>query len=443
MGEWYLDRNAKTVSYRPMPGENVAAAEVIAPALEQLVRLEGTPENGKLVRRVVFRGLDFRHADWTLGPHGHASMQSASNVPAAFEATGAEEVTIEHCRFMQCGGYALCFGRGSKGNRVLANEIADMGAGGVKIGEPLMNRQRENQAERNSGNIIADNNVHNLGLVFPAGVGIWLGQSSDNTVSHNHVYDLFTTAISVGWTWNYKLDHNHGNIIEYNHLHNIGQRVMSDMGGIYTLGEQGTVLRNNLIHDVNALVYGGWGIYLDQASSEMVVENNIVYNCSRAGFNLHFGRENTIRNNIFAFGKEYQLTRDLAEDHRSLTFQRNIVLFDQGELLGHNWQGGVSFDRNLYWDDRGFAIRPAGQSWPQWQESGRDQESLIVDPRFINAACFDFRLLPDSPALKLGFQPIDMSTVGPRQQAGPLGLAVASTNPNTPPAPAASGDQVR
>jgi hypothetical protein len=41
-------------------------------------------------------------------------------------------------------------------------------------------------------------------------------------------------------------------------------------------------------------------------------------------------------------------------------------------------------------------------------------KSVIADPMFVNPANYDFRLRPDSPALKMGFQQIDLSTVGPR-----------------------------
>src|SRR5204863_1127849 len=153
--------------------------------------------------------------------------------------------------------------------------------------------------------------------------------------------------ISAGWTWHYKLTSLKNNIIEYNHLHDIGQGLMSDMGGIYTLGEQpGTVLRNNLIHDVKALVYGGWGIYFDQASTGIVAENNVVYNCSVAGLNQNFGRENIVRNNIFALNKEYQCTRNRGEQHVSFTMERNIIYFDEGHLFGNNWNGGLKMGRN-------------------------------------------------------------------------------------------------
>ena len=46
------------------------------------------------------------------------------------------------------------------------------------------------------------------------------------------------------------------------------------------------------------------------------------------------------------------------------------------------------------------------------QQDGADTHSLAVDPMFVNPAGGDFRLEPDSPALKLGFVPIDLSKVG-------------------------------
>ena len=419
--EWSLDRKAGVVSY--LAGE--PPGDAIAPVLEQLVRIEGVAEDGKRVHDIVFRRLDFRHSAWKLPDEGYRGVQSASEVPAAIEAEGAEGITIDHCMFTQLGNYAISFGRGSFRNRVTSNEFVDIGGGGVKIGESgiqAMNKQRPNEAERNGGNVIADNHMHRLGLTFPAAAGVLIGQSSDNTVSHNHIHDMTATPVSVGWTWQYKLNSLKNNIIEYNHLHDIGHGPMSDMGGIYTLGEQpGSVLRNNLIHDITGLVYGGWGIYLDQASTGILVEKNVVYNCSHAGFNQHFGKENLIRNNVFAFNKEAQMTRVRADQPVSFTMERNIVYYDDGDLLGHSWKGGLKMDHNIYWDTRGLEVRPAGLSWKEWQATGMDANSLVADPMFVSADNFDFRLKPGSPALKMGFQQIDLSTVGTRGTVGPLG----------------------
>ena len=415
--EWYRDGNENTVTYWPK-GDGPAGEEVIAPVLEQLIRIRG--ESARRVHDVAFRNLDFRHSEWSLADKGYYDMQAAAIVPAAFDAEFAENISIDHCMFTQLGNYAISFGAGSFRNRVTSNDIFDVGAGGVRIGEPLMNRQRPEEKDRNGENYIADNDMHQLGRIYPTAVGVLVAQSSDNVVTHNHIHDLYFSAISVGWTWQYKLTVLKNNRIEFNHLHDIGQLVMSDMGGIYTLGEQpGTVLRNNLIHDVNALVYGGWGIYLDQATTGIVVADNIVYNCNNAGFNQHFGRENTVTNNIFAFNKQYQWMRERSEPHVSFTMQRNIVYFDDGELLGKNWTGGVKADHNIYFDARGSEVKLANKSWKDWQAEGLDTGSLVADPQFVNPANFDFRLSPGSPALKLGFKQIDTSTVGPRGKVGP------------------------
>jgi hypothetical protein len=405
-GEWYLNKKAGTVSYWPVNGENLANAEVVAPSLVQLVHIDGA-------NRVTLRGLAFRDADWTMEAKGYADSQAAMEAASAIEAVGADQMTIEKCRFSELGGYAVWLGRGSKHGHVVGNQIFDMGAGGIKIGETV---QRPNEADQNFEHVVSDNEIHNLGLVYPSAHGIWVGQSSRNTISHNDIHDLFYTAISVGWTWGYAKNQCDHNIIEYNHLYNIGKNMMSDLGGIYTLGvQEGTVIRNNLLHDISSFTYGGWGIYPDEGSSNLVIENNIVYRTKSAPFHQHYGANNMVRNNIFAFGTEYELMRTRVEDHLSFTFERNIIYFDSGLLLGSNWSGSqYKMNHNIYWDARGLPIKPAGKSWSEWQASGQDAGSLVVNPLFADPASGSFRLSPKSPAWKLGWKAIDMSTVGPR-----------------------------
>ena len=405
-GEWSLDKKAATVSYWPLSGEDLTHDEVVVPAIDHLVLIDGA-------NNITFRGLDFRHADWSIGPKGYADTQAAVQATSAIEAAGSDGLSIENCSFSELGGYAMSLGRGARHGRIVANRISDMGAGGIKIGETV---QRKEETDQNFEHMISDNEIYNLGLVYPAAIGIWVGQSSRNTIAHNDIHDLFYTAISVGWTWGYAPNQCDHNIIEFNHLYNVGKGVLSDMGAIYTLGvQQGTVIRNNLIHDVTSFTYGGWGIYPDEGSSHLVIENNIVYRTKSAGFHQHYGADNVVRNNVFAFGSEYQLMRTRAEDHLSFTIDRNIVYFDSGHLLGTNWTGTqFHMDHNIYWDGRGNPIRPAGKSWDDWKASGQDADSLLADPLFIDPAAGNFTVSAASPAWKLGWKQIDMSTVGPR-----------------------------
>ena len=261
-----------------------------------------------------------------------------------------------------------------------------------------------------------------LGRVNPTAVGVLILQSGGNLVAHNDIHDLYYTAISVGWTWGYTASPCRANRIEFNHLYQVGQAMLSDMGAIYTLGPQpGTVLRNNLIHDVESDGYGGWGLYTDEGSTGIVLESNVVYRCKSAGFHQHYGKENVLRYNILALNREHQLMRTRDEEHTSFFFTNNVVFFSTGDLLGSSWKNNrFVMDRNVYFDTRLTAspetLRFAGKTLAQWRELGHDRESVLSDPLFEAADKLDFRLQPGSPALKLGFQPPDLSQVGPRKR---------------------------
>ncbi len=100
------------------------------------------------------------------------------------------------------------------------------------------------------------------------------------------------------------------------------------MACIYTLGVQpGTVERNNLCRDVRRddEGHGGSGIYTDEGSSNLLIENNVIFRAQDGGFQQHCGRDNVVRNNIFALGQTAEVPRTREEGHPSFTFERNIV----------------------------------------------------------------------------------------------------------------------
>jgi hypothetical protein len=201
------------------------------------------------------------------------------------------------------------------------------------------------------------------------------------------------------------------------------------MGGIYTLGvSTGTRLRYNLIHDVECLRYGGWGIYPDEGTTDLLAERNVVYRCSSAPFHQHFGRENLVTNNILAYGGDFQVMQTRAQDHVTLVFKNNVVYFDRGEVLGGNhlrrlmegnWsRENIVFERNLYFDASGRPPTFLGRPLADWQAAGFERGSLVADPLFVDPEGGDFRLSPGSPAKEIGFEAIDLSDVGPRPERG-------------------------
>jgi len=403
-GQWYLNRKTGTVYYLPMPGEEPDKVDVVAPRLDSLVRLEGKPAEGQRVHDVHFRGLTFRHTEWAL-PAGEAgSAQAAVTVPGAVLWRAAGSCSLGGCAIEQVGGYAVELTEGSSGNRIIGCRFRDLGAGGVKL------------AHTTGHNVVSDNLICNGGHIHHAAVGVWVGQSSHNAIVHNHIHHLYYTGVSVGWSWGYAPTSAQQNLVEYNHIHHIGQGMLSDMGGIYTLGvSPGTKLRFNRIHDIESYGYGGWGIYTDEGSSGILIENNVVFRTKTGGFHQHYGKENLVQNNVFAFSREGQLQRTREENHLSFTFERNIVYWDRGTLLSSNWKNNqFKMDHNVYWRVDGQAFDFAGVSLEEWRKRGHDRQSVVADPRFVDPAKDDFSLKPDSPALKLGIKPIDLSTVGPR-----------------------------
>lgn len=425
-GEWFFDRANGTVYYRPREDEDLRLAEVIMPRLDALVVIEGDSQTGRPVRFLNIEDLTFCHADWDLPREGFPGKQAAYDVPADIVVQGAEDCALVNCEMTHLGGNGILLGRGCRRVKIVGCHFHDLGGGAVLIGESYVKRPLD--FTETCDNRVTDCTIHDTGQIYYGAVGIWVGEAAGNTIAHNEIFHTTYTAISVGWCWSFDPNRTRDNIIEYNHLHHLMNNVMSDGGGIYTLGvSPGTRLRNNVIHDVDAYSdHSGRGIYLDEGTMGVLVENNVVFRTSGPLMRFQIGTAgNIVVNNVFAFGQEAQLGFDT---DRTNVFQRNIVYFDDGELFGRDdWQQyqqvidwncyyradrqPISFLGDRSWDEW-RQIRPAGCAY--FQPPAFDRQSMVADPGFVDPEHGDFRIAGDSPARTVRFQPIDVSNVGPR-----------------------------
>jgi hypothetical protein len=323
-GEWYLDRSARTVYYKPKEGENLENAEIIVPTVEKLVELRGTID--RPVHNLHFEGITFSYASW-LRPSEIGLIQFQANfvidpknliaridpIRAAYTSPtytktfivnvhnnyvkspsniilhAAKSIRFERCTFTKLGSGGLDLEFGSQDNVIQGCHFFDISGSGVQIGD-VVDHHPIDQREIVRNNRVNNNYIHDVAKEYLSGVGVFAGYTDGTNISHNEICQLPYSGISVGWGWG---EQDKGgsvyyqpffyqqpttaknNIIENNHIHHVVTRFW-DGAGVYTLGNMpGTLIRGNLIHDNK-----GWpgGIYLDEGSGYIGVIGNIVYN---------------------------------------------------------------------------------------------------------------------------------------------------------------------
>ena len=408
-GEWYLNPEGK-LFYMPRPGEEIETSNFYAPVIEQFIKIEGNPAENRFVEYIIFENLHFQHAADYLPRSGFEPYQAAISIDAAIELNGAKHIQFNNCEVEHTGGYGLWLNQAVSHCQINHCHIHDLGAGGIRIGELTIRNEEYLQTH---SNIIKNNIIQSGGYDFAPGVGVLIGQSADNKVLHNDIGDFRYTGVSVGWRWGYDFSPSKRNKIKHNHIHHIGWGVLSDMAGVYTLGpSEGTEVSNNYIHHIYAYDYGGWGLYTDEGSSNILMENNLVHHTKTGGFHQHYGRENIIRNNIIAFSEKYQIQATRVEDHLSFSFLNNIVLYNKGVLYQGPWKKmNVKIDNNLYWNKSGN-VDFQGEQLRKWQKHGYDKKSIISDPLFKDPVNGDYTFASKKKYKKIKFKPFDYKKCG-------------------------------
>ncbi|MBM6673414.1 right-handed parallel beta-helix repeat-containing protein [Marseilla massiliensis] len=312
-GEWYLDARASKLYYIPRKGEDMGSAEVIAPAVETLVQVAGTPDEP--VKDVTFEGITFSYATWMRpSVSGHAPLQAGMYMteayklrpkmdrpngdhkldnqgwvgrpPAAVSLNCAENVSFTKCTFEHNASTGLDYHLYIKGGTVDHCTFRDIGGNGILAGgfspEGFEAHKPYDPADRRiictglniTNNLITDVTNEDWGCV-----GIGAGFVRDIRICNNEISDVSYTGISVGWGWNQQPCSMANNLISGNLIYNYAKH-MYDTAGIYTLGAQphslieGNVVRDiytpSYVHDPEHWFY----LYTDEGSSGITVRNN-------------------------------------------------------------------------------------------------------------------------------------------------------------------------
>jgi hypothetical protein len=467
-GEWVLDSRTRKIYLWPKgdkPGDGI-----VAPALIELIRIEGKIDQkgpkDTPVRGLAFRGITFTHGDrfmFEKNRHGlgvQHDWEMFDRSTALFRLRGAENCVIENCHFENAGGTAVRLDLHCQDNRVVGNHIEYVGGAGI-----FLCGYGPGTKDVNKKNAVINNEIHNVGEHYWHSAGIFAWQSGENRIANNLIHHTPYTAIVVSgrivwdrsgqeecsrtirwwevdgvlgeqsgrldWKTREPFLHARLNIVEYNNIHDV-MEVMADGNGVYVSGAgKGNIVRWNHIHDCRSEQMAE-GIRCDDDQHETLIQGNIIVRLGGMATGIAIKGKNDIVNNIIANPvsptKRGMISLELGPLDGSLV-TRNIiyttrsdtkVLF-QSRLYGKGpapLLKKCKADYNLYWN----------VSDPEWgnqhldfeRKHGIEQHSISANPMFVDPDRDDFRLKKGSPALTIGFVPIDQKQIGllPRQLNG-------------------------
>ncbi|MBM3500724.1 MAG: right-handed parallel beta-helix repeat-containing protein, partial [Armatimonadetes bacterium] len=445
-GEWYVDYATGKLTFRP-PGGTLTDDDVMAPAIENLIEVSGTPEAP--VRYLNLRGFQLAGAEQDgIVLEGAEKCEITGNgvsniggvgVNAGYLRNASKGIGNRWTRGgrirtrIHSGDRALLSGHPCADCRIAGNDVHSTGGDGITL--------------IGTGNVAENNHLYRVGLydMVCAGVTVY---GSDNLVSHNEIHDVPRDGIFINGA---------RNIAEYNCVRH-SMLYTADNSGIAlrqhdvtrAVQDRGNVLRFNKILDT--IGYGSyphcghppqgfgspfcaWGIYLDGSICGVTVYGNIIARSAANSLFIQFGGGNVVENNIFVETREPVISYDSVLffgyfmyadpqgrfDEPPNEIKHNILYYtgkDKQLYISSTWgkpdwnPRQAVFDENLIWHD-GLPVRAEldGKrkyaSFEEWQAAGHDRRSLVADPGFVDLAHDDFRLKPDSPAYQVGFRDIN------------------------------------
>ncbi|MHA6483558.1 right-handed parallel beta-helix repeat-containing protein [Paenibacillus sp. strain BS8-2] len=464
-GQFHFDRNEGFIYYWPANNEvDPNEQTVIIPETTRLLHIAGSaPELP--VTGLIFHGLTFSCTDFF--PEYRMmqdNMELEEHRDGLVYITNAANIVIEHCQLLQSGSSGIFLDRSVTATTIDHNVIRGFGGIGISLcgyapGEGAFDHPKA--ADLNNHHRITNNIIEQGGELVGHGCGILLYQSGHNVIANNRISHMPRYGVSmkglrqgamppslygipVTWDNHWDFLHTRNNWIAYNDISSVMED-SQDGGMIEAWGVgRGNVIHGNELHDSGIHFSFGFGIYLDDASDDFTVSNNVIRGLYSTGngklWMLIFskGIGNRIHNNLLvdnpmaisAIGSQEMV----GEQNKHIEIASNIV-YNSGYLyyfVNYSNERFAYADRNLYWnEDKPCLI--AGElplpsigpdeldrelyDWEAWRTlaQGRyDQSSVLADPLFLSRHTGDYRLRPDSQAYLLDWKDISIESIGPQ-----------------------------
>lgn len=312
-GEWYHDMDARKVYYYPREGEKMQEAEVIVPAVETLVRVEGTVD--RPVCHIRFEKITFSYTTWMRpSEKGHVPLQAGMyltdgyridpkmqrnylNHPldnqgwlgrpaAAVRVVAAKQIDFERCRFEHLGSTGLDYEEAVQGGVVRGCLFRDIAGNGLLVGSfsPAAHETHLPYDPADRREVCTQQHINNcyfteIGNEDWGCLAIAAGYVGDVNIEHNEISEVPYSGISLGWGWTQTVNCMRNNRVHANLIHHYAKH-MYDVAGIYTLGSQPksyvtencvhSIYKPGYVHDPNHWFY----LYTDEGSSFITVRDN-------------------------------------------------------------------------------------------------------------------------------------------------------------------------
>ena len=475
-GEWVLNTREGKIYLWPTgdePGDRIVAPclrELIR--VEGDVDVEGPTDTP--VRGLVFRDLNFTQGDRGVVTKTDASIQHDWEMidkdDALVRLRGAEECVVQNCRFSNSGASAVRLDLHCQRNKVIGNEINHLGGAGV-----LLIGYGPGTKDVNKCNEVVNNHIHHCGEIYWHSHGIVIWQSGENRIANNCIHHMPRKAICLGgvrpwffdperglnirecsrsirwheientadvqecgarlgWDrekairWDPIMPYLHGrdNLVEDNDVYRVGE-ILYDGAAINITGAgEGNVIRRNYVHDLFNDHFNS-SIRIDDFQRGTLIEENVIFNTNCGG--LTFQHANSAVNNVvvdvrlgcYMYGSR---PRDGATMTRNIFFhpagKETFWLCREGKPRGNMSKRGRrdgfenmdKMDGNLYYSPPSDGEQEPEDPLAKLRKDGYEINGAYADPLFVDWEAGDFRLRPDSPALKMGIKSIDLSEVG-------------------------------